>query len=130
MVETIHSQWEEIVPTLKFTGCSYLTESIDLRVLGALVCFLKPFKEASDALEESNHTTLFLALLWDYKLLDILKPSDANRSLEHALKTEAKGLLEAKFQITSFHMVTVFLHPNYKGMKMISEKSGKEQLLL
>lgn len=44
------------------------------------------------------------------------------------MKDEAKHILKGKLEITTFHLASLFLHPNYKGMKMLTQRDRERAI--
>ena len=95
-----------------------------------LVHFLKPFEEATGALEGDSTPTIQHVYLWYKKLIGCMQaPPNAIPIVKFLLKHRSEAIT-CKFEITSIHKLALFFHPKFKSSQPFSAAEKDEIFVL
>jgi len=93
---------------------------IDFTVVEILISFLKPFEDATKALEGDLRPTIHYVYLWNKKLLAQMQTYPTALPLLKFLNKRGRKSIEQKFQINSVHKLALFFHPKFKALRPFS----------
>ncbi|KAH9383703.1 hypothetical protein HPB48_025469 [Haemaphysalis longicornis] len=128
MLKSVCSQFEETEAPLGSRNTPVM-ESVNQTTLNELIEFLKPFKDASDTLEEANRPTLPLVVLYASTLKEHLECAlvCAVEAVEiEKLKSRARPFLNTQLGISLLHKTAAFLQPQFRQLCMWSEDERLE----
>jgi len=118
--------FNEIKSVLKTADQESRLSNIDLVVVEALIKFLTPFQEATNALEGDCYTTIQHVYLWKMKLTRFLEKSTCDFPLIAFLKRKALCALRAKFEIDLLHKLALFFNPKFKSLRPLDLAEKEE----
>lgn len=122
MLESVTSQEEQIVQLLAEKDQQHRIDNLDFGLLRKFASFLQPLKQTTKALEGDKQPTIHLVVLWYNKLLTHMASEPFDSELIAQLKTRLADALRRKFTVSTIHHLALFLHPQYKALRKLSEK--------
>lgn len=102
--------------------------NLDFSLLENILCFLKPFKDCSEALSSDKEPTMQIFALWSEKLCKLCRTSTLDSQIITEFKTMTLSALEVRFLPAIAHLVGLFLNPPYKEMNFLSEEKRENVL--
>ncbi|KAK9680702.1 DDE superfamily endonuclease [Popillia japonica] len=128
MLNSIQDVYGEIQNLLITKDEIFRLGGLNLTALKSLTDFLNLFRECSENLSSDLYPTLnryVLTLnryvLWEQKLIKHCKLQPDDSDLVKELKKETSAALQKRFQPQDLHYIALFLDPNFKSLKFLSD---------
>jgi len=119
MLKSFSRVYNEVKTILQSKKQEQRLVGIELAVVNSLIKFLKPFKDASLALEGDHFSTLHHVFQWQLKLQRCLQKNLSDLPLIAFLKNRADHAINAKFVVNYFCLLALFFNPKFKSLRMI-----------
>ena len=78
LLKSFNSQYQDVWNIINEMGKHEIISSYDNSLMGELITFLQPYKEATDDMEGEKYPTLPLAVPWIFSLLAKCEVTDAD----------------------------------------------------
>jgi hypothetical protein len=128
MCESIEKNYDTIENVLIEKDQLYRLDHILRHLLQMLISFLAPFKEASLKFESDKFPTLPLVIPVRTKLMQYLEATAEDLEELVQLKTRARHFIEQKFCVNKLHRIAVFLWPNFRQLRMMTNNEREQTL--
>lgn len=132
---TVYFMGDSILPNFDEIRSILRSKKVHLTDLAAisydklkLLCdFLKPFKEASTALEGAQYPTLYLVNPWYHQLLEHMSPNTSDSVFIADIKKIGLQywIENVSSYVTYHHDIATFLHPQMKKLNALSAERQK-----
>ena len=117
MLQSYVESKDDVEMILNSKRQGHLLLDIDMLVVLDLIKFLKPFEEATKALEGDLWPTLQKVYLCFSKLKRSMEKITTDSNVLAFLKKRDLQCLGEKFQISDFHLLALFLNPKFKSLR-------------
>lgn len=126
MLESVTNQETQIKQLLLDKDELKRIENVDFSLLRQFCSFLQPLKHATKTMEGDKQPTLHLVALWYHRLLTHTAVEPLDSELIRQLKTRLAEAIKLKFALSTTHLLALFLHPQYKALRKLSESEKKD----
>lgn len=121
MLNSIQVVYGEIQNLLIARDEIFRLGGLNLTTLKSLTDFLNLFRECSENLSSDLYPTLNRYVLWEQKLIKHCKLQPEDSDLVKELKKQTAAALQKRFQPQDLHYIALFLDPNFKSLKFLSD---------
>ena len=125
MLESYIKLKDEVECVLKERGQLQRLVAIDNSIVMTLIAFLQPFKEATEYVEGDAYPTIHRVIMWKEKLLRCMTACPTDSGLLKFLKSRGIRCISEKFEISSIHMIALFLNPKFKSLVALPDRRDK-----
>lgn len=125
-LEYLCNNFNELETLFQQNLSSNAINNIDIGDIRILLQLLQPFKQCLESLSSDEQTTLNEVYLWKKKLIKHCQKLEEDTTFTKFFKSELLQLLSDEMKIDELHKVAVFLDPNFKNLKFLSEEERLE----
>lgn len=104
----------------------YVIKNIEIEDIKLLIKLVHPFQQCLGSLSTDQNTKLNEVYLWKKKLVKHCQICEEDTTFIKFFKTELLQLLSDEMIIEDLHKVAVFLDPNFKNLKFLTEDERLE----
>jgi hAT family C-terminal dimerisation region len=120
MLESIYSAYDQVKELLYQSEKMEKLAGVRKQSLKELTEFLNIFKCCSERLSAEKTPTLHEYCLWKLKLTSHCDASANDSEMMTKIKVVMRSSLNEKFKPDKMHYAALFLHPNFKSLRMLT----------
>lgn len=130
-IEEFYEMYETIKKMLKDKKDHHRLSNISRHTMKTVINFLELIKLCTDTLKSKNQSSITGVLLWKKKLLEHYQPALHEHKLTAELKQKTVEVLENNLDVShDFYKLGLFLNPNFKSLKILSDAERNSVLKL
>jgi len=116
MLQSFVSTEKEVKSIIKIHEQEKRLTDIDVCVVADLIHFLKPFQDATKALEGELNPTIHQVYLWWSVLKTSMNVEPTDNQLITFIKSRGSYVLLQKFEMNIWHKLALFFNPKFKAL--------------
>lgn len=126
LLEFFCKKFDELKKQFQEHLSDFVIKNIEIEDIKDLLKLLKPFQQCLESLSADETTTLNEVFLWKKKLIKHCQKVEEDTTFTKFFKSELYQLLSDEMIIDELHKVAVFLDPNFKNLKFLTEEERLE----
>lgn len=128
LLNYLYNNFNELEKVFEENLSDFVINNIEVGDIKDLLKLLNPFQQCLESLSADESTTLNEVYLWKKKLIKHCQKCEEDTTFTKFFKAELLQLLTDEMIIDELHKVAVFLDPNFKNLKFLTEEERLETI--